>query len=109
MVKIDVPSLTDDELTQLRVAVQCETNIRAERRRAEQHRVFADSLIQVDPFGSKYRWHLSRAYITPTHIKKFRGGFFVRPKNTHGTMYAKTKTGVLYEFRESYRKWEKVV
>jgi hypothetical protein len=108
MVEIDIPGLSDNELARLLAALQCEDAVRLQRRVADKLKSFADTLVQVDPDSAKYRWHITRGYIYPTHRKRFQGGFFVRPKATNAEMYAKTKTGVLYVFNERYRKWEKV-
>lgn len=108
MIKLDVPNLSDNELARLLAALQYEDVVRRDRRAQAATKEFAAKLVKIDPFSPKYRWHIAPWYISPTHLKKFRGGFFVRPKATNAEMYAKTKTGVLYEFKESYRKWEKV-
>jgi hypothetical protein len=107
MVKLDVPNLSDSELARLLAALQCEDAVRRDRRAQAATKEFAAKLVKIDPFSPKYRWHVAPWYISSTILKRFQGGFFVRPRATNAEMYAKTKTGVLYYFSERNRMWEK--
>lgn len=108
MVKLDIPSLSDGQLTRLFAALQCEVAVRHDRKRQASRRGFASKLVKINPFTPEYRWHHAPWYITAYVQRRFQGGFFVRPKAKYADMYAKTKTGVLYRFSERNRKWEKV-
>jgi hypothetical protein len=54
---------------------------------------------------------VSQWAVAPSDVKRFVGGFFreQRPSgNLGGRLYAKTKTGILYEQDRFGRSWEKV-
>lgn len=100
-------TMTDLEFRKHMKAVDAEVERRAALKHTANLKKFADSLVRVRDI--KVCFHSHAQYVSATMQKKFAGGFFTRPgKKSHGSLFAKTKTGILYCFRINQKQFAKL-
>lgn len=104
--KIDLKSLSDQQLKRLSGAISRELDERTSSKKSVRlHGMLKRISRNEFLFGSasEAAW-----YTTTRNFKRFVGGFFFRRSGRKTEYFAKTKRGCLWKFSNYHREWRKV-